>query len=130
MDEFFTRVWTDFIGRMEGPMHLRIFVQPLMACILAVRAGLRDARENKPPFLWALAFYNPDLRRDLLRQAWKDIGKVFVAAVVLDVIYQVIALHTIYPGEAVTVSILLALIPYLLVRAPVTRLSDRRKKQL
>ena len=97
MDDFFTRVWTDLIGRMEGPMKLRLIVQPLMACILAIRAGLRDARENKPPFFWALAF-NPDHRRDLLRQGWKDVGTIFVAAVILDMVYQIIALHTVYPG--------------------------------
>src|SRR4051812_14105605 len=46
MDNFFTRVWTDLIGRMEGPMNFRLIIQPLIACILAVRAGLQDAREN------------------------------------------------------------------------------------
>jgi hypothetical protein len=36
-------------------------------------------------------------------------------------------LHKIYLGEASVVAILLAIIPYLLLRAPVARLAGRRK---
>ena len=128
MDEFFTRVFENLVGRVEGPMKFRMILQPLVACILAIRAGLRDARENKPPFFWALAF-NPEHRRDLLKQGWKDIGKVFIAAVILDVVYQVVVLRMVYPGEAIIVATLLALIPYLLLRGLVTRLAAKNKKQ-
>ena len=105
-------------------MNLRLLVQPLAAAVFAVRAGLRDAREGRPPFFWALA-YNPGHRRVMLREGWKDIAKVFVAALVLDVAYQVIRLNTVYPGEAIVVAFLLAVVPYLLLRAPVTRLFGR-----
>ena len=71
MEDFFIRVWTDLIGRTEGPMKLRLILQPLAASILAIRAGLRDAREGKPPYFWAPVF-SPDHRRDLLRQGWED----------------------------------------------------------
>ena len=127
MDDFFTRVWTNLVGRIEGPMKFRLILQPLVACSMAIRAGLRDARENKPPFFWALAF-NPEHRRDLLRQGWKDIGKVFIATVILDVVYQIAVLRKVYPGEAIIVAVFLALVPYLLVRAPVTRLAAKKKK--
>ena len=90
MDDFFTRVWTDLIGRVEGPMKFRLIVQPLVACFFAVRAGLRDARENKPPFFWSL-FFNPNHRRELLQDGWKDISKIFFVAIILDVVYQVVA---------------------------------------
>jgi len=126
MDELFSRVWTNLVGRVTGPMQFRLVVQPLMATILAIRSGLRDAREGNPPFIWALAF-SPGNRRDLLRHAWKDIGKVFIVAVILDAVYQIFVLHTFYPGEAIIVAMLLALVPYLLVRAPVTRLARRKK---
>ena len=121
----FARVFTDLVGRVEGPMKLRLIIQPLVACVFAVRAGLRDAREGRSPYFWALAF-NEGHRRELLGQGWKDIAKVFVAAVILDVIYQFIALHTVYLGEAIVVAILLAILPYLLVRAAVTRLVGRK----
>ena len=128
MGDFLTRVTHDFLARIDGPMHLRLILQPLVACVFAVRAGLRDAREGKPPFFWALAF-NAGHRRDLLRQGWKDIAKIFVAALILDVIYQLVALHTVHPVQALVVAVILAIVPYLLVRAPVTRLFGKKKGQ-
>lgn len=50
MDDLLARVWRDLLDRIEGPMKFRILIQPLMACILAVRAGLRDARAGRQPF--------------------------------------------------------------------------------
>jgi hypothetical protein len=40
---------------------------------------------------------------------------------VMDSAYQVVALRTFYPGEAVIILLLLAFVPYLLVRGPVAR---------
>ena len=128
MDDFLFRVFTNLAGRIDGVMNLRLILQPLVASILAVRAGMRDAREGRAPFFWALVF-DPEHRGYLLQQGWKDIAKVFAAAVSLDVVYQAIELQTVYPGEAIIVALLLAIVPYLLVRAPVTRLvrwKDRR----
>jgi hypothetical protein len=125
MHDFFTRVWTDLIGRVEGPMNFRLILQPLTACILGIRAGVRDARTNKPPFLWALIF-RPEYRRGMLREGWKDASKVFVFAVVLDLVYQVVVLRFFYPGEAIIVAMVLALVPYSLVRPVVNRLASWR----
>ena len=122
MEQMLARVWEDLIGRTEGPMKLRLLLQPLMASIFAVRSGLRDARAGKPPFLFAVA-NDPARRWELFREGRKDVGTVFVLAVVLDVVYQVIELHTFYPVETLLVAILLALVPYLLVRPVVTRLA-------
>ena len=109
-------------------MKMRLIIQPLIACVLAVRAGLRDARENKPPFLWALVF-KTEHRGELLRHGWKDTGKVLIVCVVLDVIYQLIVLHMVYLGEAIGVGILLAVIPYVLLRALVGRLVGTKKRK-
>lgn len=48
-------------------------------------------------------------------------GKVFTIALVLDAVYQYIALKWFYPAEAVLVAAILALVPYLLLRGPVNR---------
>jgi hypothetical protein len=56
-------------------------------------------------------------------------GKIYVIAVILDVVYQLIALHTVYPGEALLVGCLLAVVPYLFIRAPVTRIASHRREQ-
>ena len=127
MEEFFARVWENLIDRIDGPMKLRLIVQPLVACVFAIRAGLRDYREGRPPLFWMLAFHSGE-RPALLRQGWKDVGKVFLVGVVLDVVYQIIELQTVYPGEAIIVAILLVVIPYAVVRTAVTRLLGVRKK--
>ena len=115
------RFTENLAGRVGGPMTFRLVLQPLMATLLAVRAGVRDARDEIPPFLSGLV-RNPQLRRTLLRDGIKDVGRVFALAVVLDLIYQVVMLRWIYPGETLVVATCLALVPYMLVRGPVRRL--------
>ena len=87
------------IGRVDGPFTLRLLVQPTVAAILAIRAGLRDARENRPPYLWSI-FTSPATRHDLLRQGLADVGKAFVVAVILDLTDQLIVYRWVYPGQA------------------------------
>jgi hypothetical protein len=96
-----------------------------MAVLFAVRDGRKDAREGKPPYAWAL-FTNADHRRELLQSGWKATGKIFVLALVLDAVYQYLAVRRFYTGEALAVSVLLALVPYLLLRGPVNLLQSRK----
>jgi len=91
---------------------------------LATRDGLKDARQGQPAYFWSL-FTEPILRRELLRNGWRSISKVFIIAVVLDIIYQLIVFRWFYPFETLIVAVLLALIPYLLVRGPVNRIKRR-----
>jgi hypothetical protein len=130
MDDILKRLWENLINRPTGPMSFRLLVQPTVASILAIRSGLKDAREGRPAFLWA-AVTNPAHRLDLLRQGWKDVGKVFALAVVLDVIYQLIVQRGVYVGELLIVATTLAIVPYCLIRGPVTRIGKglaRRKR--
>jgi hypothetical protein len=120
-----TRAVDNLGGRVSGPMKFRLILQPAVAIYLAVRAGLQDAAAARVPYFWAL-FTTPEHRRDLLREGWKDVGKVFVAAVLIDTVYQVVVSRWVYPGEALVVAVVLALVPYLAVRGPVTRITRRR----
>lgn len=122
MEEMLTRFWENLIGRAGGPLTLRLLLQPTVATILAIRAGLKDAREGRPPYFWTI-LSSPTHRRDLLQQGWKDVGTVFILAVVLDVIYQFIVERWLYPGETLITAIVLAILPYLLIRGLVTRLA-------
>jgi hypothetical protein len=126
MEDTLIRIWENLVARVSGPMHFRLLLQPTMACIFAVRSGLKDAREGEPAFFWAL-FTDPAHRREMLHDGWKSVGKVFILAVALDAIYQVIVQRWIYPVEALITAILLAFVPYLLVRGPVNRIARSRR---
>jgi hypothetical protein len=124
MDDVITRFFEHLFGRVSGPMNLRLILQPLMALLFAARAGFRDARTGEPPYFWAM-FDNPAHKRALLREGWKDVGKVFVIALVLDAVYQIVTVRWIYPVESLVVAVLLAFIPYLVFRGAFTRLGRR-----
>jgi len=124
MGEMLTRVWENLIGRWNGPLAFRLILQPIAAAILAVRAGLRDARARRPAYGWAIVT-DWVQRRDLLREGWKDVARLFVVAVLIDVIYEIIVFHRIYPGQPLIVAVCVALPPYLLIRGPVNRIAQR-----
>lgn len=121
MDEVLARGWTNLIARLDGPMHIRLIVQPLVAVLLAVRAGMKDARARRPPFLAALRRH--EQRRERLRQGWSDIGKVFLVAAVLDAVYQTWVHGGIFLLELLVTATFVALVPYALVRGPARRIA-------
>ena len=125
MEDLLSRIWEDLIGRESGPLHFRFILQPIMAASFGIRDGLKDARQGRLAYFWSL-FTNPNHRRALIREGWKSIGKVFLLAIILDAIYQVIVFHRFYPGEALIVANFLAIAPYLLLRGPVNRLMQRQ----
>jgi hypothetical protein len=126
MDDTISRVLDDLAGRLYGPLHFRFVLQPVMAVIFAIKDGRKDAREGKVPYFWSL-FTEPGHRKELLRKGWKSVGKIFILAVVLEVVYQVWQLHTFYPGEALLVAFTLAIVPYVLLRGPVNRFLSRKR---
>ncbi len=125
MGHLFANYINDFIGRFDGPLHFRLFVQPLMAILLAARDGSRDAREGRSAYAWTL-LSDPAQRRYLLADGWKGISRVFLLAYVLDVIYQLVEWHGLKPLQALLTAIVLALIPYALLRGPINRLMRLR----
>ena len=125
MEDLLIRIFENLIDRVSGPMKFRLILQPLMAIIFAVRSGLRDAKGASPAYFWAL-FTDSGHRRDMLRDGWKSVGRVFILAIVIDVIYQLIVFRWVYPVEALLVAAILAFIPYLLIRGPVNRIARRK----
>jgi hypothetical protein len=121
MDELFARALDLLVGRATGPLHLRLVIQPMMAAFLAMRAGARDARDGRTPFGWAV-LVGRGHRTDLLREGWNDVATLFLAAFVIDALYQIIEFHWVYLGQALVVAALVALPTYLLVRGPTNRI--------
>ena len=112
---------SDFLGRLDGPLHFRFYAQPLMAMLLAARDGWVDAREGRPFYAYTV-FTDPARRRELLRDGWKRISRVFFIAIAIDLIYQMVTKNGFQPVQAVWVALLLAIVPYILLRGPVNRL--------
>jgi len=119
-----TRVWENLGGRVRGPLTFRFILQPAVARILAICAGVKDAREGRPAYFWAI-FTHPDRRWNLLQEGWNSIAGVFVIALILDVLYQVMVHRWVYPGETLLIAILLAAVTYLLVRGPANQIARR-----
>ena len=75
------------VGRIDGPLKFRLVLPPVMAVIFAVRDGLKDSREGGGPYFWAI-FTEQARRSALIREGWQAVTKVFVFAVLMDLIYQ------------------------------------------
>lgn len=120
----FERGWQNLIARPNGRLALRFILQPLMATILAVRDGIKDARTGRSPFFWSV-ISDPAQRTARLHEGIASTGKIFVIAIAIDIAYQLLELNEFYPGEAVIVAALLAFVPYLALRGPAARLARR-----
>jgi hypothetical protein len=120
MDDLWVRFTTQLIDRVSGPMRFRLVLQPLMAAFFAIRSGLKDAPTDKPPYFWGLLSDHVN-RRAMIKDGWKSVARVFWLAIVLDVIYQIYVYRFVYPGEAIAVALILAIVPYLILRGLVTR---------
>jgi len=111
-------------ARLHGPLDFRFILQPLVATVLGVGAGIRDARAGRPAYGWRIVTGNGD-RRQLLWQGWRDIAKLYVAAVALDMIYELIVYRWIYPTQSLAVAFVLAVPSYFLIRGLANRIARR-----
>ena len=122
LTDMITRGWENFLARPQGSLNFRFILQPTIAAILALRAGINDARNARPAYLWA-AFTKPDYRAQLLHGGWMDIRTPFFVSAILDAIYQLIVHRFIYPLELLFTATFLALLPYFILRGPVNRIA-------
>ena len=51
-----------------------------------------------------------------MRQSWKDVGTVFIVALILDSIYQIAVQSGIFTLELLITATVLALVPYMVLR--------------
>jgi hypothetical protein len=116
----FPRIWHNLIARPGGPMKFRFVLQPSMATIAAIHDGLRDARTGRAPYFWTI-LHNPQARAGRLREGLNATAKIILLGLVMDAIYQYLVLGTFHPNEALIVVVLLAFIPYVILRGLVLR---------
>ena len=122
MEDTLLRIWEHLVGRLTGPLTFRLLLQPTMSTLFAIRDGMRDARAGRPPFLGTILGSGDDRQR-LIREGLAAIGKLALFAIFLDFVYQLIVFRRIYPAEAIDVALLLAIVPYFVLRGPVNRIA-------
>ena len=123
-----TRQWNDLLARPSGPMSFRFLLQPVMAAIAGIRAGLIDARTARSPYLLML-FSHPREKWPRFRVGISATFRIFLLGIAMDAIYQFIVLKKFYPVEALIVAFTLAVIPYFLIRTPTSRVARWWKRR-
>ncbi len=93
-----------------------------MAAILAIRDGIKDARTDRSPYFWTV-LHDSQARNARLEEALSATARILALGLLMDTIYQIRVLGTFYPTEAAIVALVLAFVPYLLIRGPAARLA-------
>lgn len=122
--EVVTRIWQNMLDRPDGPFVFRFVLQPIMATVAAVRDGLHDARTGRSPFLRTVVT-DPLQRRGLLDDALIATARIVLLGLAIDTVYQFIEFESFHPVEALIIALLLAFVPYLVLRGLVTRIARR-----
>jgi hypothetical protein len=122
--ENFLRIWQNLIDRPSRQMSFRFAVQPAIASFFAVRHGLADARSGRSPYFWTILWDRKE-RVARLREGLNATARILLIALVFDAVYQAIELQIFYPAEAPIVALLLAFVPYALVRGMTARMARR-----
>ncbi|MFN8006944.1 MAG: hypothetical protein U0V70_07975 [Terriglobia bacterium] len=106
----------DIPKRLAGPGKFRFVLQPLIAVILGIGGGRRDARAGRPPFLYGVAFHRTH-RKDLLSSGVETLANLLLMGVLMDSIFQWILLGNSHPGAALVIGPVLIVLPYSLARS-------------
>lgn len=120
--DVWTRFWSHLLERPDGPMSFRFILQPVMAAIAAFHDGVKDAATGRSPYFWTV-LTDPGARAGRLREGFKATAKILCVGLAIDLIYQIIEFKSFYPMESVAIALLLAFIPYLLLRGPIARIA-------
>jgi hypothetical protein len=119
---FFDSIGRDLTGpgMFGGKFQIRLILQPVLAMILGVRIGIRDAREGKEPFFSSLAHAKGN-RGELIGRAARDAIIPLLLALLIDSILQHMINGRVRPVASLIVGGLLVFLPFLIVRALANR---------
>jgi len=88
------RLWSDILDRPGGPMTFRFILQ-------------RD----------------PQGRSGRLWEGFVSTARIIILGLIMDTVYQWVVFKTFYPVQAAVIAILLAFVPYLVLRGPIERIA-------
>jgi hypothetical protein len=119
---FFEGIARDLTGRglLGGKFQIRLILQPLVAILLGLKFGIRDAKSGHRPFFQRLVA-GDEHRGHLFKQSLRDAIIPLCIAFILDSILQKMILGHIRPAAAIIVGGLLVYLPFVIVRALANR---------
>jgi hypothetical protein len=96
-----------------------------MAAIAALRDGVEDARLGRRPYLWAImrGVRGVEGRRGRLWEEIVSTARILILGVIMDTVYHWVVFRMFYPVQAAVIAVLLAFVPYLLLRGPFARIT-------
>jgi hypothetical protein len=106
---------------MEASAFDSSFSQQWLRFSLCAPASKTPERENRVIFGRWFRIQNAAFQ--LLHEGWRGARTPFLAAIVLDCIYQIATVQFVYPLELLFTATLLALVPYALLRGPFNRIA-------
>lgn len=106
--------------RITGPFHFRFIIQPLIAIILGIRDGRRDAILGRQPYVLNILMDKGNRKKNL-RNGLKSIAKPLIVGIFLDAIIQVYLFNSLKLLGAVIVGIVAIGLPYALARGLLNR---------
>ncbi len=116
----------DFV-RLSGPGSLRFILQPLMSVFFGIKDGITDAKLGNDPFLFSL--FKSSEKKSKLKEAFKSVGKVFIIAIILDIIFYYIISGTFAPLQSLLIGTILLIIPYSIARGFTNRIYSAKLKK-
>jgi len=122
IQDVLSRFWTDLLARPAGPFAFRFVLQPVVAIVLALRDGVKDAQTGRSPYFWTV-LRDPAQRRERLVEGLKATGRIIAFGIGIDAVYQFKVFGTFYPGEALVIALVLGFVPYLVIRGPADRIA-------
>jgi hypothetical protein len=129
MDMSFQAILDELSLRLtSGPFQFRLIVQPTMAAILGVRAGIADAESGAPPFLWGVLSRQAACKGDL-KTALRHLTFPILIATALDALVQYLMFGHIHPLSALSVGTVLMALPYSAARGLTNRIQSRRARR-
>lgn len=126
MELYWKQAAVGIVARLTGPLHFRFALQPIMAILLGIKDGVKDAKLGNPPFIFDLLF-NPQGRERDLKSAWKSLVKPIILAVVLDGVAQYLIFKQVLIIPAIIIGTILMAIPYAFARGITNRIVSRKK---
>jgi len=111
------------IELMGGPFTFRFVMQPVLAIILGLRDGRKDAKSNAPLIL-PMLLLESGKRGETLKGALKRVTVPLIISVVMDSIVQITVFEVLRLQWALVVGVCLVGIPYLLSREITNRIAS------